>query len=244
MQLEIYKDYKELSIHAADAMLDCVQKKPSAVICLASGDSPKLAYQLFVQKVLKTKTDISACTFIGLDEWVGIPPENEGSCHNFLHIYVFTPLQLSASQVYLFDALPNDLAEECNAMDDFIADKGGIDLMVVGVGMNGHIGFNEPGVSIDNYAHVIELDEITQSVGQKYFNEPVKINKGITLGLQYLLEAELVIMLANGFKKASVIKKALEDTISTDMPATIMRMHANSIIMTDEEAASLYNKHE
>lgn len=238
MQLAIYKDYQELSSHAANEIIDCIKNKPAAVICLASGDTPKLSCSIFVQRVLEENIDISQCMFIGLDEWVGIPPENEGSCHHFFHSYLFKPLSLSPVQFYLFDALSTNLEEECRKMDECIADKGGIDLMMVGVGINGHIGFNEPGVSISNYAHVIELEETTQSVGQKYFNTPVKIDKGITLGLQYLLGAKKVIMLANGTKKAPVIKRAVEDEISTKFPATIMRMHANSLLMVDEEAAA------
>ncbi|CAN5619070.1 glucosamine-6-phosphate deaminase [soil metagenome] len=239
MQLAIYKNYQELSNHAANEIIDCIKNKPAPVICLASGDTPKLTCSLFVQRVLEEKIDLSQCMFIGLDEWVGIPPENQGSCHHFFHKYIFEPLHLPAAQFSLFDALSDDLNEECRKMDEVIAGKGGIDLMVVGVGINGHIGFNEPGVSINNYAHVIELEETTQSVGQKYFNGPVKIDKGITLGLQYLLETNKVIMLANGTKKAPVIKRAMEDEISTQFPATIMRMHTNSLLMVDEEAAAL-----
>lgn len=239
MQLNIYKDYKELSAHAANEIIECIKNNPAAVICLASGDTPKLTCSLFVQRVLEEKTDLSKCIFIGLDEWVGIPPENEGSCHHFFHSYLFKPLNLAPAQYYLFDALSNDLAEECTKMDAFIEGKGRIDLMMVGVGINGHIGFNEPGVSINNYAHVIELEETTQSVGQKYFNTPVRIDKGITLGLQYLLAAKRVIMLANGSKKAPVIKKAMQDEISTAFPATIMRMHSDGLLMIDEEAAAL-----
>jgi galactosamine-6-phosphate isomerase len=239
MQLAIYKDYQELSSHAANAIIDCIKNKPTTVICLASGDTPKLMCSLFVQKVAKEKIDVSQCTFIGLDEWVGIPPENAGSCHHFFQTYVFKPLNLPSSQFYLFNALSNELAEQCRQMDKVIAEKGGIDLMIVGVGMNGHIGFNEPGVAINNYAHVIELDELTQTVGQKYFKEPVTINKGITLGLQHLLESKQVIMLANSNKKATVIKKATDEPISTKFPATVMRMHNKSIMMIDEQAASL-----
>lgn len=239
MQLAIYKDYQELSSHAANEIIDCIKNNPAAVICLASGDTPKLTCNLFIQRVLEEKTDVSKCMFIGLDEWVGIPPENEGSCHHFFHHYIFEPLHLPSSQFYLFNALAKDLDEECRKMDKVIADKTGIDLMMVGVGINGHIGFNEPGVSINNYAHVIELEETTQSVGQKYFNGPVKIDKGITLGLQYLLAAKKVIMLANGIKKAPVIKRAIEDEVSTEFPATVMRMHTNSLLMVDEEAATL-----
>jgi 6-phosphogluconolactonase/glucosamine-6-phosphate isomerase/deaminase len=105
--------------------------------------------------------------------------------------------------------------------------------------MNGHIGFNEPKASFDNYSHVIDLDEVSRSVGQKYFKQTTTLEKGITLGLKHLLEARKVLLIANDFKKAKVIKKALEEEISEDMPASIIRMHKQGSVMVDEEAASL-----
>src|SRR5436190_24165000 len=106
-----------------------------------------------VKKANKEKVDFTQCTFIGLDEWVGISPQVEGSCHFFLETVVFEPLHIHASRVHLFDAMSADLEEECRKMDQAITIAGGIDLMIVGVGMNGHIGFNEPGVSPDLSTH-------------------------------------------------------------------------------------------
>ena len=111
--------------------------------------------------------------------------------------------------------------------------------MIVGVGMNGHIGFNEPGVSFDNYSHVIDLDPLTLSVGQKYFKGPVHLQKGITVGLQQLMQTKKVFMMANGKKKAEVIKKALEGETGNSFPATIMRLHPDGYVLIDEEAGSL-----
>jgi 6-phosphogluconolactonase/glucosamine-6-phosphate isomerase/deaminase len=114
--------------------------------------------------------------------------------------------------------------------------------MVVGIGMNGHIGFNEPGISVDHYAHVVDLDEGTRTVGQKYFSQKTTLTKGITMGLSHLLAARKVILIANGRKKADVIKKALEEDITIDLPASIIRKHSNGIVMLDEEAASALKK--
>jgi 6-phosphogluconolactonase/glucosamine-6-phosphate isomerase/deaminase len=139
----------------------------------------------------------------------------------------------------LFDALADDLDAECEAMDNLVANSGGIDLMMVGIGMNGHIGFNEPGVSFDNYSHVIDLDPITLSVGRKYFSEPVQLGKGITLGLKHLMEAKKVLLIANGIKKAEVVKKTIEGEINVNFPASIMQTHLHGIVATDIEAASL-----
>lgn len=240
MELKIFKDYEALSLAACEAIISVIKAKPDAVLCLATGQSPILTYELLVEKITANKIDISKITFIGLDEWVGIPPEVEGSCQHFLQTRLFKPLNVSASQTHLFNALAEDLENECSRMNNIIEAKGGIDLMLVGIGMNGHIGFNEPGVEIDNYTHVVELDETTKAVGQKkYFDKPVTIGKGITLGLQNFLEARFAIMIANGTKKAEIIKKAIEEPISTNVPATVMRMHKNSLLMIDEEAASL-----
>lgn len=242
MELKIFKDHEILSSNAADAILRVVSGKPNAVLCLASGDTPRLAYNLMAEKAHKEKVDLSGVTFIGLDEWMGIPPENEGSCHFFLQRNIFTPLKISSSQIYLFDGLSHDPEKQCAQIGKTIADKGGIDLMVVGVGMNGHIGFNEPGASPDLYAHVVPLDATTQSVGQKYFKEQTKLTHGITMGLKNLMESKKAILMASGEKKSEVMRKALEENISTAIPASIIRKHANSVVMLDEGAASKLKK--
>lgn len=238
MELKIYKDYEALSQHTADEIIRLIRSKPDAVVCLASGDTPKLTFNIVAQKAAESKIDFSRCTFIGLDEWVGIAPDNEGSCHYFLHHHVFGPLHISQDRIHLFDALSKDLGQECRQMDSVIEALGGIDLMLVGVGMNGHIGFNEPYVSPNHYAHVVELDETTQTVGQKYFGQQTSLTRGITLGLRHLLEAKKAIMIANGTKKAEVMRKALEEAITPSMPASIMRKHENGLVMLDEGAAS------
>jgi glucosamine-6-phosphate isomerase len=238
MQLKIYKDHQGLSDAAANEVIELVKNKPTAVVCMASGETPRLTCKLLVEKAVKQNVDLSRITFIGLDEWVGIPPENDGSCHYFFHTEIFKPLQLSSSQVHLFDAMSGNLDEECKKADKLILEKGGIDLMIVGIGMNGHIGFNEPGVSFDNYAHVISLDETTITVGQKYFKTAVTLQQGITLGLKHLQQTKKVLLLANGTKKAAVIKQTVEGKITNEFPASIMQTHANGFVMIDEEAAA------
>lgn len=203
MQLKVYKDYQQLSEQTANELISLLKQKTNAVICLASGDTPRLTCKLFAEKAIKEKVDTSKFTFIGLDEWVGIPPTNEGSCRHFFESLLISPLKLSASQVSLFDAQVENLDAECKKMDKVIAEKGGIDLMIVGIGMNGHIGFNEPGVSFDNYAHVIDLEETTITVGQKYFKGATVLKQGITLGFKHLMNSKKVIVIANGSKKAA-----------------------------------------
>lgn len=239
MQLKIYRDYEALSSNTAEEIINCVKNKPDAVLVFASGDTPRLTYRLMAEKAKTQNVDFTKVTFVGLDEWMGIPPDNPGSCHYFLYENVFNLLGTASNHIHLFDGLSRTPEKEVEKINSVIKSKGGIDLMVVGVGMNGHIGFNEPGVSADHYAHVITLDEITQSVGQKYFKEKMELTHGITLGLKHLLESKKPILIANGEKKAPIIKRALEGDISTEFPASIIRRHANPFVMIDEAAASL-----
>lgn len=242
MILKIYEDHRQLSDAAADEIIALVKQKPDAVICLASGETPRLTCRLLVEKVKQQHVDVNQCTFIGLDEWVGIPPSNEGSCHYFFQHELFEPLQFRKEQIHLFDAMSANLEEECLKMDSAIFERGVIDLMIVGIGMNGHIGFNEPGVSFNNYSHVINLDETTVTVGQKYFKEAIILKQGITLGLKHLQDAKKVLLLANGIKKAEVIKKTVEGEVTNNFPASIMQTHSNGWVMVDEKAASLLDQ--
>jgi glucosamine-6-phosphate isomerase len=237
MQLKIFPTYESLSAHAADLMFATVQAKPNCLIGIVSGDSPRLAYDLFCEKTKANGLDTSQLQFSGFDEWVGIPPENDGSCHAFLHRHVFDPLGLPKANYHVFDAMSNDLDGECARMNAFIAERGGLDLLLVGVGMNGHIGFNEPGVDWGNYAHVQLLEGITLEVGQKYFKEATELKYGITLGLRHLMEAKQVLMLANGEKKADIMQRALEGEMGSALPASIIRTHPNSEVLLDEGAA-------
>lgn len=242
MELQIFDTYELLSSAAAELIINAVKKKPHTVFCFASGDTPKRTYELLASTAKNDNVDFSRCTFIGLDEWLGIPPENPGSCHYFLQTYLIQPLRLNPGQVHLFDAMAINPREECDKMNALIHEKKGIDFMLVGVGMNGHVGFNEPGTSITLNAHVINLDSTTLSVGQKYFSAEVPASKGITIGLEQVLEAGTLLMMANGKKKAAIIKQALEEEITNHTPASLIRHHANGILMIDEAAASDLDK--
>jgi glucosamine-6-phosphate isomerase len=242
MVVKILNSYTELSTYAASEWALLIKNKPNAVVCVASGDSPKLACELFCKKIKEENIDVSNFFFVGLDEWVGLSPETYGSCHNDFQKRLIEPLVLSSSQYHLFDALAIDLESECKKMDEVIQSKGGIDLMIVGIGMNGHIGFNEPGVDFNLLSHIINLDETTVTVGQKYFQEEVTLEKGITLGLAHLMNSKKVLLLANGERKANVIKQAVEGNVSNQLPASIMQQHKNGFVIIDNDAASLLNK--
>lgn len=242
MELKIYDNYESLSMNAAREIIAQVRSKPDSVLCLAAGDTPRLTYERLAEMASAQKIDFSECCFIGLDEWLGISPENEGSCAYFLHHNLFSPLSIAGSQIRLFDSLASDAVIECRKMDEHIRHKKGIDLMLVGVGMNGHIGFNEPGVRGDLYSHVIDLDDTTRSVGQKYFKQSTDLQQGITLGLRHLQDSHKVLMVASGTKKAEIMRKALAGPVTTDVPASLVRKHSNALVMLDRDAAGSMEK--
>lgn len=239
MRLKICSDHESFSGEIASRIVDLIASKPEATLCLAAGDTPRRAYAILVQMARERGVDFTKCTFFGLDEWMGIPPSNEGSCAFFLHTNLFSRLAIEPSRIHLFDALASDARAECNRMDDLIRRAGSIDLILVGVGMNGHIGFNEPGVSPDLYSHVITLDETTQTVGQKYFREVTTLGKGITLGFRHLMGSRQVMMVASGLRKAEIIRKAIEGPINTNVPASLVREHPEASVVLDQEAATL-----
>ncbi len=234
MTINKYENYEELSAAAASLIIEVLRKKTEALICIASGDTP-----LGVCKYLaKSAPELfSKCTFVGLDEWVGMDENDEGSCKFGIYQYLLKPLNIPQERIKYFDAKASDLELECEKINQFIASHGGLDVMLVGVGMNGHIALNEPNTSFETYAHVSDLEEITISVGQKYFTKPTILTQGITLGLQHLQEAKYPILIANGTKKALVIQKALTQEITEAFPASIIQKIPHSLVMIDHEAA-------
>ncbi len=239
MHTEIFDNAELLAERSARILTDQVIKKPQSVLCLAGGDTPRLTYQHMAYIAKNELVDFSNVQFISLDEWVGIPPGNSGSCFHFLNETVFDVLKIKNENIYFFNAMAADLNAECDRINHIIKRLGGIDLMLVGVGMNGHIGFNEPGISPDLFAHVVELDVVTQSVGQKYFSSDTPLSKGISLGLAQFMQSGTALLLATGAKKASIIKKAMEEIISPAIPASYIRNHFNAFVLLDKEAASL-----
>ena len=165
-----------------------------------------------------------------------------GSCRNMMDRDLFLPVGVAESNIVFFDALTKNPQRECDRMNQYIASRGGLDIMLVGVGLNGHIAMNEPGASFDLYAHVSDLSEETKQVGQKYFSSQTALSKGLTLGLKHLAESKLPILMANGSKKAPIIKAALTGPVNTAIPASIIQTLPQALVMLDEEAAVLLNR--
>ena len=201
-------------------------------------------YEELIKQVKEKKIDISDWHFIGLDEWAGMNGSDEGSCRYHLNNDLFRPLQVAEDRIIFFDGRSNNLQAQCDGIEDYIHLMGGIDVAVLGLGMNGHVGMNEPGTLPELYSHVADIDAMTQAVGQKYFKNEQQLTKGLTLGLASLQEASFLMLLANGNKKATIIKKVLEADASPQLPATLLLTHKKICIYLDKEAAALTTKNE
>ncbi|MCU0358080.1 MAG: glucosamine-6-phosphate deaminase [Cyclobacteriaceae bacterium] len=242
MTIQIHPNHEQLSHAAAEAFVETVRNNPHAVICVSTGDTPTRTYQVVVEMAKSSAIDFSHITLIALDEWVGIPPSNPGSCYAYLHQHLIDPLNLRPEQFRLFDAQATDLDAECQKTSELILKIGGLDLVVAGVGMNGHIGFNEPGTPLDKTCHVVELEPITREVGQKYFTGTMSLQYGITVGLKPILQSKTLMLLASGEKKAPVMQQVLEGKPSIHCPASLVQQHPNSIVLLDEASAALIKK--
>lgn len=237
MSPRVFSNSTELAQHTARHIAALLHTKPDATICLASGETPIPTFHALVELAQTGHANVDQCTFVGLDEWVGFGPTDPGSCSFYLYRDLFEPLRLRPGQIQCFDAKAADLGAECRKIDDFLRSRGGLDLLLVGIGMNGHIALNEPGIPFTNYCHVADLAEMTKTVGQKYFTTQTELSQGITIGLQHLMEAREVILMATGKGKAAVIRQASQGPVTEQFPASIIQRHPNAHVWIDEGAS-------
>jgi len=242
MNLYVEPNYDKMSRRAAEIIIQQMKKKPNSLVCMAAGNTPLGTFNHLVKAVENGEVTVDACHFISLDEWVGLDGTDEGSCRQTLDAHFFKPCGIDEQHIHFFDAKGADLQAECDKMDAFIQSHGHIDVLLLGVGMNGHLGFNEPGVSFDTHTHVIELDAVTKQVSAKYFTEQREVQQGITLGIKHMLEAETVILIADGLKKAEIIEKALHGEVTNEVPVSVLQQHPNVYLCLDADAASLLKR--
>jgi len=237
MKQIIYSDYNELSVKTAEQIAAIISRKPDALLCFPAGETSVGTFKHLIVLNQEDKISFKKCKIVGLDEWANIGAMKSENCFSFLKKYLFDHIDYSEENLCFFDGESADLKKECIKTDDFLKKNGPIDMMLLGAGMNGHLGLNEPGTSFDLYSHIVNLDETTKSVGQKYFSGKVTLSKGVTLGIKYIMEAKTVILQLNGNRKAEVVKKLIDSEVSPAFPASAIKSHINSFLLLDKEAA-------
>lgn len=239
MKQIIYNDYAELSVKTAEQIAAIIYEKPDALICFPAGETSVGTFKHLVDLYKTSKLSFKNCRIVGLDEWAHIGEMKSENCYSFMRKHLFDHIDYKEENLCFFDGESPDLGKECIKTDDFIKKNGPVDMMLLGVGMNGHLGLNEPGTSWDKYSHIAELAETTKTVAHKYFTGQVEFKKGISLGMKYIMEAKTVILQMNGAKKAPVVKKLIDSEVSPAFPASAAKSHPNSFLLLDKEAAKL-----
>ena len=234
---ELVKDYEEMSCRTAERVKETLEAKPDALLCFPAGSTVIRTCEILVEMAKNKEIDFSRARFVALDEWVGLEDTAE-NCTAFLTRHLYEPLNIRSDNLTLFDPRAKDLDAECKRVDEYIFSLGGIDLMILGIGMNGHLGLNEPGDSFDSYAKVVTLSKTTKSVGQKYFSGPTELTQGITLGIKHVFETKTVVLQVSGEAKKDIIYRMYHEQPTQDIPATVMTLLKDGLVIIDEAAAS------
>lgn len=239
MRIIKVKNYEELSRKTANLIMAQVNLKPKSVLGLATGSSPIGTYERLVAAYRQGDIDFSEVTTINLDEYRGIKKEHKQSYWNFMQENLFCHVNISNESIFIPDGENMNSTGVCRAYDEIIRAAGGIDLQILGIGLDGHIGFNEPGSCFEAETHCTDLTESTIEANKRFFNSRDEVPKqAYTMGIKPIMQAKTVIMIANGRNKAEIIKKAFAEQITPMVPASILQLHPNFILIADEEALS------
>lgn len=239
MHIVVCKDYEEMSRRAAQIVAECIAKEPDGLISFPGGDTPLGMVHDFTDMVNAGQVDISRTHYVSLDEWVGLSDEDEGSCGLFNRQNLLSRLQKPFAGTHIINGAAVNIEAERMALDDYINQYGPLTVSVLGIGMNGHLGFNENGVDFNLNAHIIPLSETTRKVMTKYFGEKFHPTQGISQGIRQIMAAKTVILIANGSHKAEILKKAVRGPVTNQVPASVLQNHPNCYVVADEAAAAL-----
>ena len=240
---KIFKTVEEVSRYTAQRVLNKIQAKPDAVLGLATGSTMKPVYAELLKLLQATKVDITQLTTFNLDEYLGLSGEHAQSYNYFMCEHLFNQLSLATSRYNLPDGLAQDINAACQAYSNAIQAKGGLDIQLLGIGSNGHIGFNEPYTSFSSRTHLVELSEQTRIDNSRFFDNPNEMpTHAITLGIQDILEAKEVLLVITGKHKAQIVADLFHSEINEALPASALKQHTNVAIVLDETAASLLPK--
>lgn len=229
------KTYEELSAKAAELISAQVTMKPNCVLGLATGSSPVGAYKKMIAKCAAGEVDFSKVSSINLDEYVGLDGTNDQSYRYFMNTNLFDHINIDKNNTRVPSGVSSDLAAECKAYDAHIEEMGGIDLQLLGIGLDGHIGFNEPDEVFTKETHVVDLDPSTIEANARFFASADDVpRKAITMGMGGIMGAGKVLLIANGKAKKDIVEKAFFGPITPAVPASILQLHPDLTVIYSE----------
>lgn len=245
MQIFIEKNFNKMSLRAAEMIAELVRQKPRTVLGLATGSTPLGTYQELIRMHREEGLDFSNVITFNLDEYCGLPPNNPQSYHYYMHENFFRHINIDPSNVHIPDGMSADMEKYCINYDEQIKKMGGIDLQLLGIGRNGHIGFNEPAEELFVSTHLTGLTKDTIEANSRFFNNMEEVpQEAITMGLGPIMQAKKILLLANGEGKAEIIGRLLNQSkVTTKIPASFLWLHKDAAIIMDEAAAQHINRY-
>ena len=239
MQIYRAKDYEDMSKKAANIIASQIVLKPDCVLGLATGSTPIGAYKNLVEKYEQGDLDFSQVTTVNLDEYKGIPRENDQSYYYFMHDNLFDHVNVKPENTHLPDGTKEDSDEECARYEELIRTLGGQDLQLLGLGHNGHIGFNEPDAIFEKATHCVDLQESTIEANKRFFASADDVPKqAYTMGIGTIMQAKKILVVVSGEDKADTVAKAFFGPVTPEVPASILQFHKDVILVADEAALS------
>lgn len=245
--MKIYqaKNYQEMSRKAANIISAQIIMKPDAVLGLATGSTPIGTYQQLIDWYKKGDLDFSEIRSVNLDEYKGLPADNDQSYAYFMRTNLFDSVNIKKENTYIPNGLEEDIAKECARYNSIIHTLGGIDLQLLGLGGNGHIGFNEPGGAYEKETHCVKLTENTIQANSRFFEKLEDVPRyAYTTGIKNIMQARRILLIASGENKADALYRSLFGPITPAVPASILQLHNNVTVVADEAALSVCRQHQ
>lgn len=243
MQLIQAKDYDDMSRKAANIISAQVILKPNCVLGLATGSTPLGTYANLIDWYKKGDLDFSNVSSVNLDEYRNLPADNDQSYRYFMKTNLFDQVNIDQSRTYVPNGMEKDSDKACKAHDDIIKELGGIDLQLLGLGLNGHIGFNEPADEFPKGTHCVDLTKSTIEANSRFFASIDEVpTQAYTMGIQSIMLAKKILIIASGANKAEIIAKAFLGPVTPQVPASILQMHPDVTLVADADALSVYLK--
>ena len=237
--MKIYKakDYKDMSRKAANIISAQVIMKPNCVLGLATGSTPIGTYDQLVEWYNKGDLDFSEVTTVNLDEYKGLPRTNDQSYYYFMHQHLFDRVNIDPERTNVPNGMEPDAEKECGRYEELIRSLGGVDLQLLGLGHNGHIGFNEPGEAFEKETHCVDLTESTIEANKRFFASADDVPKqAYTMGIKTIMQAKKILIVVNGENKADIVERAFFGPVTPEVPASILQLHNDVTLVGDESA--------
>jgi len=240
MEFKVFDTYEEASKYAADLVAEVIKDKKDAVLGLATGSTPIGMYKELIRKYEKGELDFSETKSVNLDEYIGIDGKHPQSYRYFMNKNLFDHINVDKKNTYVPNGIATDLNDEARNYDKLVKSLGGIDIQILGIGANGHIGFNEPSSTLHLNTHVTNLKSETITANARFFESEKEVpTKAITMGIGAIMNARRIVLIATGSSKAEVVRSLKDSLISTNIPATILKTHQDVMVILDKKAAEL-----